>query len=64
MTKPFKALTFRASSIGDALMAKYLLENVRATHPEARCAIVVAGRSGMIRDLLAAYPWIEVLEAI
>lgn len=61
--KHFKALTFRASSIGDALMAKYLLENVRAQHPNARCAIVVAGRGGMIRDLLAAYPWIEVIEA-
>lgn len=63
MTKTFKALTFRASSIGDALMAKYLLEQVRVAYPEARCAIVVAGRGAMIKDLLAAYPWIEVIEA-
>lgn len=61
--KPYTALTFRASSIGDALMAKYLLENVRAAHPDARCGLVVAGRAPMIRDLLAAYPWIEVIEA-
>ncbi len=58
-----KALTFRASSIGDCLMGKYLLENIHAEYPEARCAILVTGKSAMIRDLLAAYPWIEVLEA-
>ncbi|MBI4065713.1 hypothetical protein HY412_00775 [Candidatus Kaiserbacteria bacterium] len=58
-----KALTFRASSIGDSLMAKYLLENIMASYPEARCGLVVASRGGMIRDLLAAYPWIEVIEA-
>lgn len=58
-----KALTFRASSIGDALNAKYFLENVHAAYPDARCAIVVAGRAAMICDLLAAYPWIEVIEA-
>lgn len=44
-------------------MAKYLLENVRARYPSARCGLVVAGRGAMIRDLLAAYPWIEVIEA-
>ncbi|HEX8994336.1 MAG TPA: hypothetical protein VF803_03730, partial [Candidatus Paceibacterota bacterium] len=57
-----KAVTFRASSIGDCLMGKYLLENIHAQFPEARCAIVVASRGGMIRDLFAAYPWLEVRE--
>jgi len=58
-----KALTFRASSIGDCLMGKYFLENIRAAHPSARCGLVVAGRGAMLRDLLATYPWIEVIEA-
>jgi ADP-heptose:LPS heptosyltransferase len=58
-----KVLTFRASAIGDALNAKYLLENIHAVYPDARCGIVVAGRAGMIRDLLAAYPWIDIIEA-
>ncbi|MCC6290743.1 glycosyltransferase family 9 protein [Candidatus Nomurabacteria bacterium] len=58
-----KALTFRASSIGDCLMAKYLLENIHAKFPGARCGIVIAGRGAMIRDLFAAYPWIEIIEA-
>jgi hypothetical protein len=44
-------------------MGKYLLENVHAAYPEARCAIVVGSRGAMIRDLLTAYPWIEVIEA-
>lgn len=58
-----KALSFRASSIGDCLMGKYLLENIRAAYPDARLGIVIGGRGGMIRDLFAAYPWIEVIEA-
>lgn len=58
-----KALTFRASSIGDCLMGKYLLENIHAEYPQARLGIVVASRAGMIRDLFAAYPWLEVIEA-
>lgn len=58
-----KALTFRASSIGDALMGKYFLENVHAAYPDARCGIVVAGRATMLRDLFSAYPWLEVIEA-
>ncbi|OGG92935.1 hypothetical protein A2609_01725 [Candidatus Kaiserbacteria bacterium RIFOXYD1_FULL_47_14] len=58
-----KALTFRASSIGDCLMGKYLLENIRAAYPEAQCSLLVAGKSNMVRDLLLAYPWIEVVEA-
>ena len=58
-----KALTFRASSIGDCLMGKYLLENIHAAFPQARLGIVVAGRAAMIRDLFAAYPWLEVIEA-
>lgn len=58
-----KALTFRASSIGDCLMGKYLLENIHVQFPQARCGIVVASRAAMVRDLCAAYPWIEVIEA-
>jgi ADP-heptose:LPS heptosyltransferase len=58
-----KALTFRASSIGDCLMGKYLLENVHAHYPKARLGLVVASRAGMIRDLFATYPWLEVIEA-
>ncbi len=58
-----KALTVRASSIGDALMGKYLLENIHKSYPEARCAILVASKGEMVRDLLGAYPWIEVIEA-
>ncbi len=58
-----KALVFRASSIGDCLMARYLLENIHAQFPDARCGIAVAGRGNMIRDLLADTPWIEVVEA-
>lgn len=57
-----KALTFRASSIGDCLMGKYLLENVHAAFPDARLGIVVASRGAMIRDLFRAYSWLEVLE--
>lgn len=58
-----KALTFRASSIGDCLMGKYLLENIHEQYPQARLGIVVASRAEMIRDLFAAYPWLEVIEA-
>ncbi|HEY4501200.1 MAG TPA: glycosyltransferase family 9 protein [Candidatus Paceibacterota bacterium] len=58
-----KALTFRASSIGDCLMGKYLLENIHAQFPNARLGIVVASRGAMIRDLFATYPWLEVIEA-
>lgn len=58
-----KALTFRASSIGDCLMGKYLLENIHARYPRARLGVVVASRAEMIRDLFAAYPWLEVIEA-
>lgn len=63
MKKIHKALTFRASSIGDCLMGKHLLENIYAQHPNARLGIVVASRGAMIRDLFAAYPWLEVVEA-
>lgn len=58
-----KALTFRASSIGDCLMGKYLLENIHAHFPDARLGIVVGGRAAMVRDLCAAYPWLEIVEA-
>lgn len=57
-----KALTFRASSIGDCLMGKYLLDNIHQQFPHARLGIVVASRGAMIRDLLAQYPYIEVIE--
>jgi len=57
-----KVLIFKQSSIGDCLMAIYLLENIRAQYPDVRCGIVVGSRGSMIRDLLVAYPWIEVLE--
>lgn len=58
-----KALTFRASSIGDCLMGKYLLENIHARFPSARLGIVVGSRASMLRDLFAAYPWLEIIEA-
>ena len=57
-----KALTFRASSVGDCLMGKYLLENIHAQYPEARCGIIVANHGDLMRDLFAAYPWLEVIE--
>ena len=44
-------------------MGKYLLENMRAAFPDAQCALIVSSRVEMIRNLLAAYPWIEVIEA-
>ncbi len=56
-------LVFKPGSIGDCLMAKYFLENVRNTHPEARYAVAVSVRVKMVRNLFAAYPWIEVIEA-
>ena len=58
-----RALTFRASSIGDCLMGVYFLSNIHAAYPSARCGLVVASRGAMIRELCAAYPWIEVIEA-
>ncbi len=57
-----KALTFRASSIGDSLMAKYFLDNIHAQFPEAKLGIVIASRGNMIRDLFAGSPYIEVIE--
>lgn len=57
-----KAITLRASSIGDALMAKYLLENVHAQFPNARLGIVVASRGSMLRDLFLGYSWLEIIE--
>lgn len=44
-------------------MGKYLLENIHAQFPTARLGIVVGSRGDMIRDLFAAYPWLEVIEA-
>lgn len=44
-------------------MGKYLLEQIHAQYPEARCSIIVASRADMIRDLLSAYPWLTVHEA-
>ena len=57
-----KAVTFRASSIGDCLMGKYLLENIHTAYPKARCALVIGSRGEMIKDLFTAYPWLEVIE--
>ncbi|MFA5942646.1 MAG: glycosyltransferase family 9 protein [Candidatus Paceibacterota bacterium] len=59
----FKAFTFRPASIGDALMGKYFLENIRAQYPKARLAIVVGSRASMLRDLFAGEPWLEIIEA-
>ncbi|TSC96856.1 MAG: hypothetical protein Athens101426_96 [Parcubacteria group bacterium Athens1014_26] len=58
-----KALTFRASSIGDALMGKYFLENIHVQFPEAVCGLLVGSRGKMIKELLAGYPWLKVVEA-
>ena len=55
-------LTFRPGSIGDCLMGKYFLEQVRATHPALTATIAVPTRVRMVRELLAAYPWIQVVE--
>ncbi len=57
-----KVLTFRPGSIGDCLMGKYFLEQVRATHPALTATIAVPTRVQMVRELLAAYPWIHVVE--
>ncbi len=57
-----KVLTFRAASLGDALLGKYFLENVHAAYPDAACYLLVSMRGEMVRDLLHAYPWITVLE--
>ncbi len=57
-----KVLTFRAASLGDALLGKYFLENVHAAYPSAQCFLLVPMRGEMVRDLLRAYPWIIVLE--
>ena len=58
-----KAITFRASSLGDALMGKYFLENVHAFSPDSRFFMFVGSRGGMIRELLSGYPWLTVIEA-
>lgn len=57
-----KVLTLRASSIGDALMGKYFLENVHVAFPEAECFMLVGSRGKMIRNLLLGYPWLTVVE--
>ena len=44
-------------------MALYLFQNIRKANPNAKCGLVVAGRGKMIKDLLLAYPWVEVIEA-
>lgn len=58
-----KALTLRASSIGDCLMAKYFLENIHVQYPEARCGILIGQKEKMIKELFLAYPWLEIIEA-
>jgi ADP-heptose:LPS heptosyltransferase len=57
-----KALTLRASSLGDCLMGKYFLENIRAQFPGAQCTLLVGSRGNMIQDLLKGYVWLHVLE--
>ncbi|MSU74404.1 lipopolysaccharide heptosyltransferase family protein [Candidatus Kaiserbacteria bacterium] len=57
-----KVLTFRPGSIGDCLMGKYFLEQVRATYPGVEATIAVPTRVKMVRELLAAYPWIQVVQ--
>jgi ADP-heptose:LPS heptosyltransferase len=57
-----KVLLFKAASLGDNLMGKYFFENIKAQFPDARYGVVVGSKSGMIKDLLKAYPWIEVIE--
>lgn len=54
-------LTFRPGSIGDCLMGKYFLEQVKSANPDATFTISVGTREGMVRDLFAAYPWIKVV---
>lgn len=44
-------------------MGKYLLDNIHAQFPHARLGIVVASCGAMIRDLFAAYQWLEIIEA-
>ena len=44
-------------------MGKYLLENIHVQFPSARLGIVVGSRASMLRDLFAAYPWLEIIEA-
>lgn len=58
-----KAFTLRASSIGDALMGKYFLENIHVQFPEAVCGLLVGSKGEMIRELMAGYPWLKVMEA-
>ncbi len=58
-----KALTVRPSSIGDSLMGKFFLENIHAAYPDARLALVVGSRAGMIRNLFLGEEWLEVREA-
>ncbi len=57
-----KVMIFRPASIGDCLMGKYFLENIRAQYPSVHCTLVVSSRAAMVRDLFAAYPWVEVLK--
>lgn len=57
-----KALTLRASSIGDTLMGKYFLENIHASWPDAELTLLVGSRVGMVADLLKAYEWLHVIE--
>ena len=43
-------------------MGKYFLEQVRVVHPALTATIAVPTRVSMVRELLAAYPWIQVVE--
>ena len=57
-----KVVTFRAASLGDTLLAKYLFENLRSEYIDARCIIVTGARSAMLRELLHDYHWVEIKE--
>lgn len=57
-----KIVTFRAASMGDALMAKFLFENILPSFPDAKYYLVVSKNILMIKELLHAYPWINVVE--
>jgi ADP-heptose:LPS heptosyltransferase len=39
------------------------LKHAHRAFPEARVGLVIASRAAMLRDLFAAYPWLEVREA-
>lgn len=57
-----KIVSFRAGSLGDTLLVKYLYENIRRAHPDARYIVVTGSRAAMLQELVADYTWIEIKE--